>query len=145
VCASRGIAYKLYQEIINTLGARSSRFEQNININNKNSSFEQNININNKNSSFEQNINDENTDFEQCEPINSTNYAQYFTKSFGLPEEWHTRNLPHRNKRELVQFITYRLADSLPQNVLKKIEQAIEHHTDKEKVVEKRKKHEYWL
>src|SRR5690554_1969221 len=145
VCASRGIAYKLYQEIINTLGARSSRFEQNININNKNSSFEQNININNKNSSFEQNINDENTDFDYSKSIDATNYAQYFTKSFGFPEEWHTRNLPHRNKRELVQFITYRLADSLPQNVLKKIEQEIEHLTDKEKDVEKRKKHEYWL
>ncbi|MCH6199728.1 HsdR family type I site-specific deoxyribonuclease [Aquiflexum sp. LQ15W] len=42
------------------------------------------------------------------EHIESTNYAQHFTKNFGNPEEWHYGHLPHRNKEGLIQFITFR-------------------------------------
>ena len=79
------------------------------------------------------------------ENIESTNYAQYFTKSFGVPEEWHFGNLPHRNKEALIQSITFRLADSLPQNVLKEIETKIKHLSELQGEKEKRKKYEYWL
>lgn len=77
--------------------------------------------------------------------INTTDYATHFTTSFGLPEEWHHGNLPHRNKEGLIQFITFRLADSLPQEVLKNIESEIEKLATSEKDIQKRKKLQYWL
>ena len=80
--------------------------------------------------------------FEQLE---TTNFAQHFTKNFGYPEEWHFRNLPHRNKEGLIQSITFRLADSLPQSVLKEIEKEINHLSEDKRELEKRKKYEYWL
>jgi hypothetical protein len=75
----------------------------------------------------------------------SFNYASSFTTSFGTPEEWHTGNLPHRNKEGLIQFITFRLADSLPQNVLNEIEKELKDVPDTEKEAEKRKQYEKWL
>lgn len=68
-------------------------------------------------------------------------YAQHFTKSFGLPGEWHATKLPHRNKPGLIQFITFRLADSLPQVVLRQIENEIQ----VEKDIEKQERQQYWL
>lgn len=79
------------------------------------------------------------------ENIETTNYAQYFTKYFGYPEEWHHGDLPHRSKEGLIQFITFRLADSLPQRILKEIETEIKHLSEEERDVEKRKKYQYWL
>jgi HsdR family type I site-specific deoxyribonuclease len=75
----------------------------------------------------------------------NTNYARYFTNNFGHPEEWHTRTVPHRNKRNLLQSITFRLADSLPQRVLQEIEEDIQYLSDDKKDVEKRKRYQYWL
>ncbi|MDA3882179.1 MAG: HsdR family type I site-specific deoxyribonuclease [Bacteroidales bacterium] len=77
--------------------------------------------------------------------INSTNYSSYFTKSFGYPDEWHVTNLPHRNKAGLVQFITFRLADSIPQQVLKDIELELKSLSDDKKAIEKRKRYQFWL
>ena len=79
------------------------------------------------------------------ENIDVTDYASHFTTTFGLPEEWHRGNLPHRNREGLIQFITFRLADSLPQEVLKAIEIEINKFADSKKDVEKRKKFQYWL
>ncbi len=79
------------------------------------------------------------------EKINTTNFAQHFTKSFGYPEEWHFRNLPHRNNKGLIQSITFRLADSLPQSVLKEINKEINPLSEEKREIEKRKKYEYWL
>ena len=79
------------------------------------------------------------------ENIETTNHAQCFTKNFGYPEEWHQGNLPHRNKEGLIQSITFRLADSLPQTVLKEIEAEIKHLTGEKQDIAKRKKYEYWL
>ncbi|MDP2238384.1 MAG: HsdR family type I site-specific deoxyribonuclease [Bacteroidales bacterium] len=79
------------------------------------------------------------------EQIETTNYAQYFTKNFGYPEEWHRGNLPHRNKEGLIQSITFRIADSLPQSILKEIESEIKHLSEEKRDIEKRKKYEYWL
>ena len=33
---------------------------------------------------------------------------------------WHSRNLPHLDAEETAQFVTFRLADSMPQNLLDK-------------------------
>jgi len=79
------------------------------------------------------------------ENVESTDFASHFTTHFGYPEEWHRRNLPHRNKEGLIQSITFRLADSLPQNVLKDIEEDIKYLSNEKRDVEKRKKYEYWL
>ena len=49
-------------------------------------------------------------------------YKDFFTTNFGFPEEWHEGNLPHRNRKNLVQSITFRLADSLPQEKLRDLE-----------------------
>ncbi|MCK9453081.1 MAG: transposase [Bacteroidales bacterium] len=76
---------------------------------------------------------------------NTPNYAAYFTNSFGLPEEWHIGHLPRRNKENLIQFITFRLADSLPQDVLKKIELDIKALTASEKDIAKRKRYQKYL
>ena len=75
----------------------------------------------------------------------SLNYATHFTNKFGLPEEWHTGNLPHRTKNGLVQFITFRLADSLPKSVLLEIEEKIKHLPIEAYKVEKRKLTEKYL
>ncbi|MBK7632984.1 MAG: transposase [Saprospiraceae bacterium] len=72
-------------------------------------------------------------------------YAAHFTTDFGLLKEWHRGNLPHRNKDGLIQFITFRLADSLPQKVLKDIEEEIHLLSNDNKDIERRKKYQYWL
>lgn len=83
-----------------------------------------------------------NTSFGSME---ATNFASYFTRQYGYPEEWHKGMLPHRNRNDLIQFVTFRLADSLPQEVLKEIEEEIGHLSGEKKDIEKRKKYEYWL
>ncbi len=83
--------------------------------------------------------------FDNIDSIDSTNYAQYFTKNFGIPEEWHIRNLPHRDKEELIQAITFRLADSLPQSVLSKIEKEISSLAEEKKEIALREKYDHWL
>lgn len=79
------------------------------------------------------------------ENIDATNYAHHFTKNFGYPEEWHKGNLPHRNKEGLIQAITFRLADSLPQSVLSELENELKQFSEDKREIEKRKKYEYWL
>lgn len=80
-----------------------------------------------------------------CEQKIDVNYAAYFTESFGFREEWYGAEIPHRNLQNLVQFITFRLADSLPQNVLAEIELAIESLPKEKSWIAKRKKYQYWL
>ena len=75
----------------------------------------------------------------------SENYAQYFTRSFGQPEEWHTGNLPHRNKKGLIQFVTFRLADSLPKSVLLEIENKLNDLSEENYKREKRNLSEKYL
>ena len=127
VCSSREIAYEFLKNVIAHLSARSSSFEKNLGP---------------RSSSFRDNLRQQSSSFEYK---NTPNYAQFFTKNYGYPEEWHRGNLPHRNKKGLIQSITFRLADSLPQSVLKDIEKEIQHLSDEEKDVKKRKKHQYWL
>lgn len=75
----------------------------------------------------------------------SSKYAQHFTNHYGFPEEWRKGNLPHRDKKNLVQFITFRLADSLPKEVLSEIEQNIKRLPEEEYKIEKRKLAEKYL
>jgi HsdR family type I site-specific deoxyribonuclease len=77
--------------------------------------------------------------------FNTFNYASSFTKKYGAPEEWHSGILPHRDKEGLIQFITFRLADSLPQEVLQKVENEIKNLSDTDKPIQKRIKYEQWL
>ena len=69
-----------------------------------------------------------------------------FTSSFGHPEEWHMgKNLPHRNTKNLIQSITFRLADSMPQNVLRDIEEELKNLPITKREIEKRKELDKWL
>lgn len=77
--------------------------------------------------------------------IESTNFAASYTQFYGYPDEWYQRSLPHRNKIGLIQFITFRLADSLPQNLLEEIKYEIDLHKGSNKQTELRKKYQHWL
>ncbi len=63
----------------------------------------------------------------------------------GAPE-WHSRGyLPHRDAHHLIQSVTYRLADSLPQMKLNELKEELERLPDKQREVERRKRIEHWL
>lgn len=53
-------------------------------------------------------------------------YGKYFTENRGSDEDWYKKKIPHRNTRNLIQFITFRLADSLPQYKIEEIEKELE-------------------
>ena len=117
VCSSREIAFDLYKNILGTLSSGSADETQ-------------------SGSSV--------LDSQSGSSV-SPDYAIAFTTSFGTPEEWHARNLPHRDKEGLIQFITFRLADSLPQDLIQQIESELKTIADKDKKVERRKRFEKWL
>ena len=63
----------------------------------------------------------------------------------GAPE-WYSRGyLPHRHRKGLMQSITFRLADSLPQSKLKQLEQELLLFPEDRRDIEKRKIIEQWL
>ena len=62
------------------------------------------------------------------------------------PKEWHSRGyLPHRDKPHLLQSITYRLADSLPQEKLRLLEEELRTLPENRRESAKRQKIETWL
>ena len=64
----------------------------------------------------------------------------------GTEKEWYSRGyLPHRDKINLLQSITFRLADSLPQIRLKQLEEELSHLPENERNKQKRIKMEAWL
>src|SRR5688572_23861082 len=64
----------------------------------------------------------------------------------GAPREWYSRGyLPHRDKVHLLQAITFRLADSLPQNKLRQLEEELKHLAEDKREVHRRKQIERWL
>ena len=64
----------------------------------------------------------------------------------GVPDGWRSRGyLPHREELGLVQFITYRLADSLPQEKLRALEVELARVPDGEREIARRKQIEVWL
>jgi len=59
---------------------------------------------------------------------------------------WYDRGyLPHFDAEGLIQFITFRLADSLPQTILKQLEQELVQTLASKREFERRKKVEDWL
>ena len=64
----------------------------------------------------------------------------------GVPKGWYSRGyLPHLDVPGTLQFITFRLADSLPQTVLKQLEQELVQTPISMRERERRKKIEQWL
>lgn len=62
------------------------------------------------------------------------------------PKEWRSRGyLPHRDKTHLLQSITYRLADSLPQEKLRLLEDELRTLPEALRETTKRQKIEHWL
>ena len=65
----------------------------------------------------------------------------------GAPRKgWYTRGyLPHRDESQLIQSITFRLADSLPQEKLKMLELELENISKDQRDIDRRKRIEEWL
>ena len=64
----------------------------------------------------------------------------------GAPNEWYSRGyLPHRDTTGLLQSITFRLADSLPQKKLIALEDELTRLPEKERTQERRIRIEQWL
>lgn len=60
--------------------------------------------------------------------------------------EWHSRGyLPHRDARGLIQSVTYRLADSLPQTKLNELKEELERLPKEKRELESRKRIEEWM
>lgn len=55
------------------------------------------------------------------------------------------RNLPHRNSKHLIQSITFRMADSMPQNVFRNIEEELKTLPVTKREAEMRKELDKWL
>jgi REP element-mobilizing transposase RayT len=63
----------------------------------------------------------------------------------GAPR-WHSRGyLPHLDDLTKLQSITFRLADSLPQNKLQQLERELTHLPEEAQALERRKRIEQWL
>jgi len=65
--------------------------------------------------------------------------------SGNLLRGWYRRFLPHRDEPSLVQFITYRLADSIPQYLLTQLKAELESIPPERQSLEYRKRIENWL
>jgi len=64
----------------------------------------------------------------------------------GAPNEWYSRvYLPHRDAKQLLQAVTFRLADSLPQEKLTQLEAELLELPENERATRRREKIEHWL
>lgn len=64
----------------------------------------------------------------------------------GDPRGWYSRGyLPHCDAPRLVQFVTYRLADSLPQSKLARLQEELARLPEKQRKIATRKRIEEWL
>src|SRR5271168_2855134 len=62
------------------------------------------------------------------------------------PRGWYSRGyLPHYDTEKLLQSVTYRLADSLPQEKLRQLEDELHDHPANRREAERRKRIEAWL
>ena len=63
-----------------------------------------------------------------------------------FPKEWYSRGyLPHRDAKQLLQAVTFRLADSLPQEKLKLLEEELSNLPENQRSTHQREKIEQWL
>ena len=59
---------------------------------------------------------------------------------------WYTvRKIPHFDAAHTLQFVTFRLGDSLPQSVLRELNKEIHHFPAESQEYTRRKRIEYWL
>jgi len=64
----------------------------------------------------------------------------------GAPKEWYSRGyLPHCDAKQLLQAVTFRLADSLPQEKLKLLEEELSNLPENQRSTHRRAKIEQWL
>ena len=64
----------------------------------------------------------------------------------GAPNEWYSRGyFPHRDAKELLQAVTFRLADSLPQEKLTLLEEELSNLPENQRTAHRREKIEQWL
>ena len=64
----------------------------------------------------------------------------------GVPREWYSRGyLPHRDRIDLLQAVTFRLADSLPQGKLRELEVELSCLEQRQRDAQRRQKVEQWL
>ena len=58
-----------------------------------------------------------------------------------FPKEWYSRGyLPHRDAKQLLQAVTFRLADSLPQEKLKLLEEELSNLPENQRSTRRREK-----
>ena len=64
----------------------------------------------------------------------------------GVPRGWHSRGyLPHFDSTDVLQSITFRLADSLPQSKLRQLEAELKHLPPNTQNLVRRRQSEKWL
>ena len=62
------------------------------------------------------------------------------------PKEWYSRGyLPHRDAKELLQAVTFRLADRLPHEKLTLLEEELSNLPENQRATHRREKIEQWL
>ena len=63
-----------------------------------------------------------------------------------IPRGWHSRGyIPHFDGGDIVQFVTFRLADSLPKHMLERWEIELAHLEQKNMELERRRRIEQYL
>jgi putative transposase len=68
------------------------------------------------------------------------------SEDVGASRGWYSRGyLPHFDGQHLIQFITYRLADSLPQSKLKELKEELKKFPKAEREIKHQKRIEDWL
>ena len=119
VSSSRQIAYDFYKQVIALLGERSSSC----------------VTL--------KDFDDES--FRKNDGAGVPSLPESLTSAFGNANEWSRRNLPHRDRKGLIQSVTFRLADSMPKAVLTKMESELELVSEDKRDVERRKKIQFYL
>jgi hypothetical protein len=78
--------------------------------------------------------------------VKNTPSPQAANEDVGAPREWYSRGyLPHRDAKQLLQAVTFRLADSLPQEKLTLLEKELSELPDNQRSTHRREKIEQWL
>jgi type I restriction enzyme R subunit/putative DNA methylase len=76
----------------------------------------------------------------------NTNQTEEADGDVGAPKEWYSRGyLPHRDAKQLLQAVTFRLADSLPQEKLTQLEAELLELPENQRATRRREKIEHWL
>jgi type I restriction enzyme R subunit/putative DNA methylase len=76
----------------------------------------------------------------------NTNHPEEADGDVGAPNEWYSRGyLPHRDAKQLLQAVTFQLADSLPQEKLTQLEAELLELPENQRATRRREKIEHWL